>query len=123
MKPLISRESEARYSTGLREFLKYRQLDLAEATGGVVGGRIIKAAGKMSDYRGTGKHRHDLGLQFVYVVRGWVEFEFDSGIERLERGDFMIIPPNLPHEQVGYADNVELFEVTAPAEFPTVDVP
>jgi hypothetical protein len=59
----------------------------------------------------------------VYVLRGWVEFEYDDiGVVRLEAGASDYQPPRIRHREVRHSEDLEMLEVTAPAEFATAQV-
>jgi quercetin dioxygenase-like cupin family protein len=71
-------------------------------------------------------HTHALEFQFVYVLKGWVEFEYeDIGLVRLEAGSTVYQPPLVKHREVRHSEDVEMLEITSPAEFVTkmVDAP
>ena len=67
---------------------------------------------------------HELDFQFVYVLKGWVEFEYeDLGFVRLEAGSSVYQPSRVRHREVRHSADVEMLEVTSPAEFVTRTVP
>ncbi len=112
---LDTREFE---SDGLRSFFEYRELGVKEATGGRVGAHVIRA--KPGRHGGTGWHTHDLEVQLVYVLKGWVEFAYEGvGEVRLEAGAFVHQPPGIRHVEIDHSDDVEILEITLPAEFET----
>ncbi|MHA1530226.1 MAG: cupin domain-containing protein [Alphaproteobacteria bacterium] len=104
---------------GLRAFFEYRQLGIAEATQGKFGAHVIRAVpGRYSEARW---HTHDLDFQMVYVTRGWVVFEYDGqGEVILRAGSCALQPPGIRHREVTHSDDLELIEITSPAEFETV---
>ncbi|MEL6618614.1 MAG: cupin domain-containing protein [Pseudomonadota bacterium] len=103
---------------GLRAFFEYRQLGIAEATAGKYGAHVIRAVPGMESPGGW--HSHDLDFQMVYVTRGWVVFEYEGqGEHVLRAGSCVLQPPGIVHREVRHSDDLELIEVTAPAEFPT----
>jgi mannose-6-phosphate isomerase-like protein (cupin superfamily) len=56
----------------------------------------------------------------VWVVRGWVRFEYeDIGEVTLLPGTSVLQPPRVKHREIAHSDDLELVEITAPAEFPT----
>ncbi|MBT6431261.1 MAG: cupin domain-containing protein, partial [Rhodospirillaceae bacterium] len=58
--------------------------------------------------------------QFVYMLRGWVELQFAGGrVERLTAGDSMYIPGDTPHNEIATSDELELLEVSIPADMGT----
>ena len=71
----------------------------------------------------TGWHYHVCELQFVYVIKGWVDLEFEGGRqERLGAGDVMAIPSGTIHNELAVSADFEAIEVVAPAEMATVAV-
>ena len=106
---------------GLRAFFEYRQLGIAEATQGKFGAHVIRAVpGRHSEAKW---HTHDLDFQMVYVTRGWVVFEYESqGEVTLRAGSCVLQPPGIRHREVTHSDDLELIEITSPAEFATENV-
>ena len=119
---VVRHHEESGFDAGLRAFFAYRDLGLGEATGGQFGANVIRAVpgeGPKPDW-----HTHALGFQMVYVLRGWVEFEYeDIGSVRLEPGSSVLQPPGLRHREVAHSDDLEMLEVTSPAEFVTAVAP
>ncbi|MDO9502917.1 cupin domain-containing protein [Falsiroseomonas sp.] len=120
----ISRAEGAHFETGLRSFFAYRDLGVRAATGGAFGAHVIRAV------PGTGAapqwHTHELGFQLVYVLRGWVTFTYeDIGQVTFRPGDSVLQPPLVRHVEVAHSEDLELLEITSPADFPTrtVDPP
>ena len=71
---------------GRREFFKYRDLGVADASAGVMRAQVMMASQGMS--RPTGWHYHECDGQFVYVLKGWVDLEFEDGRTiRIDEGD------------------------------------
>jgi len=108
------------HSEGLRDFFEYRDLGMAGATGGRFGAHVIRAK------PGTGArphwHQHGLDFQMVYVTRGWVIFEYEGvGEVRLEAGACVHQPPGIRHREVEHSEDLELIEITAPAEFSSTE--
>jgi quercetin dioxygenase-like cupin family protein len=114
----VSRAEDAAFEQGLRAFFAYRDLGVRAATGGAFGAHVIRAV------PGTGAkprwHAHELGFQLVYVLRGWVTFEYeDIGEVTFRPGDSVLQPPLVRHREVAHSDDLELLEITSPAEFVT----
>ena len=106
-------------SEGLRAFFEYRDLGVKAATGGRVGAHVIRAK-PGAGHGGTGWHRHALDVQLVYVLKGWVRFDYDGvGEVLLEAGAFVHQPPGIRHVEIAHSDDVEILEITLPAEFAT----
>jgi quercetin dioxygenase-like cupin family protein len=109
------------FEQGLRAFFAYRDLGIAGATGGKVGAHVIRAV--PGEHAVPQWHTHDLEFQFVYVLKGWVEFEYeDVGFVRLEAGSTVYQPPMVKHREIRHSEDVEILEITSPAEFVTAVV-
>ena len=71
---------------GRRDFFTYRDLAVKDASGGQMRAQLTKAKTGMT--QPTGWHYHLCDNQFVYVLNGWVELEFETGeMLRLGAGD------------------------------------
>lgn len=105
-------------SEGLRAFFEYRDLGIKTATGGRFGAHVIRA--RPGTKAAPQWHRHSLEFQMVYVTKGWVEFEYEGvGEVRLEAGSCVHQPPGIRHRELAHSDDMELIEITLPAEFET----
>jgi len=112
---------DAHFERGLRAFFEYRDLGIRQATEGRVVAHVIRAAGG-TEFSGQ-PHLHDTQFQLVYVLKGWIEFEYEGqGIVRLVAGDSVHQPPGIRHRELGHSDDVELLEVVMPADFTTETV-
>jgi mannose-6-phosphate isomerase-like protein (cupin superfamily) len=115
---VVTHADGANWNTGLRAFFAYRDLGVANATGGRVGAHLIRARDAMSEP--SERHHHTLDFQLVYVLRGWVEFEYDGvGRVRLEPGSCVVQPPGISHTEMAHSADLEMLELTLPAEFAT----
>jgi quercetin dioxygenase-like cupin family protein len=116
----VSHARDTDWDAGLRAFFAYRDLGVATATGGRVGAHVIRARGAAD--AGGERHHHELDFQFAYVLRGWVEFEYEGvGRVRLEPGSCVVQPPGIRHAELSHSADLEMLELTMPAEFPTHD--
>ena len=78
-KIVLSRLNDTQWTQkGLRPFLEYRDLGLAEATEGRVGGTIGRAIKKFEPGGGAKRHYHDTSFHFIFVMRGWFRTEFEG---------------------------------------------
>jgi quercetin dioxygenase-like cupin family protein len=117
----ISRKSSPVYKEGRRVFFKYRDLGVAEATGGTMRAQVMEAITGMTEP--TGWHVHHCQAQFVYVIKGWVDLEFEDGTRtRLEAGDSVMIPGEMKHNEFGTSDDVEILELSIPGPMGTTPV-
>jgi uncharacterized cupin superfamily protein len=81
----IRHDHATAFETGLRAFFAYRDLGIRDASGGRIGAHVIRAV--PGTHPQPQWHAHALEFQMVYVLRGWVEFEYeDVGRVRLEAG-------------------------------------
>jgi mannose-6-phosphate isomerase-like protein (cupin superfamily) len=119
MKLAVTRKSEPNFIKGRRDFFKYRELGVTDATGGKMRAQITSASQGLS--RPTGWHYHACEAQFVYMLDGWLELEFENGEKcRLEAGDSVMIPGGMKHNETRTSDKMELLEISLPAEMGTV---
>ena len=118
MKLALASTKEPRFVPGRRDFFRYRDLGVTEATGGKMRAQVTTAITAMT--RETGWHYHTCDMQFVYALKGWVDLEFPGGRKvRLEAGDSVMIPGGLPHQETRTSDDFEILEISVPAEMGT----
>ena len=104
---------------GRREFFRYRDLLVMQATGGRMRAQVMSASQGMS--RPTGWHYHVCEAQFVYGLKGWVDLEFEDGRKlRLNAGESLLIPGGMKHNETATSDEFELLEISIPGEMGTV---
>jgi quercetin dioxygenase-like cupin family protein len=106
------------FDRGLRSFFEYRDLGIRAATDGRVVAHVIRAApdaGFSSE-----PHVHKTTFQLIYILRGWIEFEYeDQGTVRLETGSCAYQPPEIRHREIGHSDDLEMLEIGMPGDFST----
>ena len=69
----------------------------------------------------TGWHYHECDGQFLYILNGWIDMEFETGDEiHLARGDSIFIPGGMRHNEIATSDDMELLEVSMPGAMDTV---
>ena len=118
---VVSHAEGARFERGLRSFFEYRDLGIRQATEGRVVAHVIRAAAG-SEFSSQ-PHWHDTTFQLVYVLKGWVEFEYEGqGRVRLEAGSCVHQPPAIRHREIGHSADLELLEIVMPADFKTAEV-
>jgi len=108
---------------GLRDFFLYRDLGIAEATGGQVICHLVKANAEMPPQDGTGWHRHDCEFQIVIMVKGWARFMYEDKPTLVQAGDVVHQRPGIVHYLYDYSPDMEYLEIVSPADFKTVDMP
>jgi len=112
---------DAKFERGLRSFFEYRDLGIKEATDGRVDAHLIRAA--EGNAFSSQPHLHRTTFQLVYVMKGWIEFEYEGhGVVRLEAGSCVHQPPAIRHRELGHSDDIEMLEVILPADFVTEEV-
>lgn len=104
---------------GRRDFFVYRDLGVMAASGGKLRAQTMTALKEMA--RPTGWHYHTCDGQFVYVLRGWVDLEFETG-EKLRIGadESLFIPGGLRHNETATSEDLEILELSVPGEMGTV---
>jgi quercetin dioxygenase-like cupin family protein len=117
----VSHAGDAVFERGLRAFFEYRDLGIRDATGGAVVAHVIRAV-PGAEFVGK-PHLHRTGFQMVYVLKGWIEFEYEGqGVVRLVAGSCVYQPPGIRHREIGHSDDVEMLEIVMPADFATEEV-
>src|SRR4029450_14110228 len=113
----ISHARDARFERGLRSFFEYRDLGIRQATDGRVEAHVIRAV-PGATFAGL-PHRHGAEFQFVYVLKGWIEFEYEGqGVVRLEAGSAGYQPPMIRHRERRHGEDGEMLEIVMPGDFP-----
>lgn len=114
----VARKSDPNYVKGRREFFKYIDLGVTEASQGRMRVQRTTATAGLSEP--TGWHVHKCEGQFVYMLDGWLELQFADGETlRLEEGDSVYIPGYAPHNEIRTSDSFELLEFSVPADMGT----
>jgi quercetin dioxygenase-like cupin family protein len=115
----LALRDKAQFVPGRRAFFKYRELGVTEATKGKMRAQVTSAERGLSEP--TGWHYHTCDMQFVYLLKGWVDLEFEDGTKvRCKEGDSVMIPGGMRHQEVATSDTMELLELSLPAEMGTV---
>ena len=103
---------------GLRNYFEYRDLGIERATRGKVIAHVIRARPGNAPHGEW--HAHDCNVQFVYVLKGWVLFEYEGvGRVMMKAGSCFYQPPNIRHREIRHSDDIEMLEIVAPARFRT----
>ena len=67
------------------------------------------------------RHAHTQQDEFVYVLEGWVDLEFEDGQKlRIQQGESLYIPGGLRHNETAASRDLELLEISVPADMGTV---
>ena len=118
---VASHAADAVFERGLRSFFEYRDLGIRPATEGRVAAHVIRAAAGTEF--SSQPHRHKTQFQLVYVLKGWIEFEYEGqGVVRLEAGSCVHQPPEIRHRELGHSEDIEMLEIVLPGGFVTEEV-
>jgi mannose-6-phosphate isomerase-like protein (cupin superfamily) len=114
----ISHRTTSKFKGGLRGYFEYRDLGIKRATRGKVVAHVIRARPKQAPH---GKwHKHGCAIQFVYVLKGWADFEYEGvGKVRVRAGTCFYQPPNIRHRELRHSKDLEMLEVVSPGKFVT----
>ncbi len=104
---------------GRRDFFVYRDLGVTEASLGKLRAQTVTAVRGMTEP--TGWHYHVCEGQFVYGLKGWVDLEFETGEKiRVGQGESLFIPGGMRHNETAASDDLEILELSVPADMGTV---
>ena len=112
---------KSNFTGGLRAFFDYRDLGVDDATQGKFSANVIRAVpGRHGE---PAWHIHHLDFQMIYILQGWVTFEYEGqGEVTFRPGSAALQPPGIRHREIKHSDDLELIEITSPAEFKTESV-
>jgi len=117
---------DAVYESGLRGFMEYRDLGIASATQGRFRAHVIrvkKDSAGHHELHTTGLHQHKCDFQMFYILNGWIKFVYEGEGERtFGKGDCVLQPPAIVHNELDCSDDLELLEIYSPAVHETVVV-
>jgi mannose-6-phosphate isomerase-like protein (cupin superfamily) len=107
-------------ASGRRTFVQYRDVGVTDS----MQGRASASVARLPDgnHQQTGWHYHTCDIIF-YILKGWLEVEFeDLGFVHLDAGAVVTIPTGRIHNELRASPDMEVFEVTFPAEVGTISV-
>jgi quercetin dioxygenase-like cupin family protein len=112
---------KSNFTGGLRAFFEYRNLGVDDATQAKYSANVIRAVpGRHTE---PAWHIHHLDFQMIYILQGWVTFEYEGqGQVTFRPGSAALQPPGIQHREIEHSDDLELIEITSPAEFKTESV-
>lgn len=119
---------DAVYQQGLRDFLEYRDLGIADATHGKFRAHVIRVKeedkGTDHDMHTTGAHQHMVDFQMFYVLKGWIKFLYEDqpGEKTFTAGDCVLQPAAIKHNEIACSDDLEILEIYSPAVHETHSV-
>jgi mannose-6-phosphate isomerase-like protein (cupin superfamily) len=114
----VSHEKDAKWERGLRAFFDYRDLGIKEATAGRIVAHVIRSIPGVHAI--PHRHHHNVEFQMVYVLKGWIRFDYDGvGEVTLTAGSCVQQPPAIRHTELAHSEDLELLEVAMPGNFQT----
>ena len=119
----VSHLRDQDFATGLRRYAQYRDLGLAKATHGMVQAHVIRFVPPCNPDEVSKLHLHDVHLQMIYVLKGWIKTELEgTGAHVMRAGSCWLQPPRIRHKVLDYSDDCEVLEIVLPADFETVEL-
>jgi len=109
-------------TNGLRSYAKYRDLGMSKATNGLLQAHVIRLLPPCDPKVVSKRHYHDVDLQIIYVLKGWIKGEYDGQVVTMREGAAWLQPPRIKHTVLDYSDDCELLEIIVPADFKTVEL-
>ena len=108
---------------GLRSYAQYRDLGMSKATNGLLQAHVIRLIPPCDPAVVSKRHYHDVHVQMIYVLKGWIRSEFEGqGEVTMRAGAAWLQPPRIKHTVLDYSGDCELLEIILPAEFETVEL-
>jgi len=118
-----SHHREEDFEEGLRSYAKYRDLGMSRATNGMVQAHVVRFVPPCRPEVVSKRHYHEVDLQMVYVLKGWIKTEFEGqGAMVMRAGSCWLQPPRIEHAVLDYSDDCEVLEIVLPADFKTVEL-
>ena len=112
-------KANTKFVPGRRDWLRYLDTGIADASGGRMRATLSAASGAMVTE--TGWHYHTCEMQVGYITKGWIDLQYEDGTEiRLEAGDVMFVPGGVKHNELRTSDDIAGIEITVPADMGTV---
>jgi Cupin domain len=115
------REEDFR-ADGLRTYARYRDLGMSKATNGLLQAHVIRLIPPCDPKVVSKRHYHDVDVQMIYVLNGWIKGEYDGQVVTMRQGGAWLQPPKIKHTVLDYSDDCELLEIVLPADFKTVEL-
>jgi quercetin dioxygenase-like cupin family protein len=118
----VSHAATSKFKEGLRSYAKYRDLGMSKATGGLLQAHVIKMVPPCKPEIVSRRHFHDVEVQMIYVLKGWIRSEFEGKEHTFRQGSAWLQPPRIRHTVLDYSEDCEMLEIILPAEFETVEL-
>jgi uncharacterized RmlC-like cupin family protein len=119
----VSHLQEADFKAdGLRAYALYRDLGIAAASSGRCQAHVIRFVPPCTD-EVRKRHVHEVELQLVYVLQGWIKNEFEGhGEQMMSAGSCWLQPAGIRHTVLDYSPDCEVLEIIVPADFKTEEL-
>jgi len=118
---VVSHLKPSDFKTGLRSYAKYRDLGIAEATGGAVQAHVIRLLGPCDPKVVAIPHYHGVQFQMIYLLKVWMLCEDEGqGKIKMKAGSCWLQPNGIRHTVLDYSDDCEMVEIILPGNFDTV---
>lgn len=114
---VVQKFSDHAWGTG-RAGMQYRDLIPNRHGGRYIASHIrIATGGPVADY----VHHHHVRFQMVYCYKGWVKVVYEDQGQPfvMHAGDCVLQPPHIRHRVLECSDQMEVIEITCPAEHET----
>jgi hypothetical protein len=106
---------------GPRPHVVKRDLGMIEATNGMVEAIVARRPRAYEPGGTSPRHFHDVKLQIVYVLKGWVKLEFDGvGEQVMHEGSCWLQPAGIKHTVLEYSEGHEVLEIIIPGHYDTI---
>jgi len=118
---VVSHLKPSDFKKGFRSYAKYRDLGIAEATGGAVQAHVIRLLGPCDPKVVAIPHYHGVQFQMIYLLKGWMVGEYEGqGKIKMKAGSCWLQPNGIRHTVLDYSDDCEMVEIILPGNFDTV---
>jgi hypothetical protein len=106
---------------GRRDWVDYRDLGVEEASRGRLSTHLLSLRSGMTEP--TGWHIHPCEFQWVYMLDGWMDVQFEDGTSpRVEAGSVLFIPGGWGHNEMRTSDTARGIEIFMPPHPGTVQI-
>jgi len=79
---------------GLRNYARYRDLGMGKATKGLLQAHVIRLVPPCDPAVVSKRHFHEVDIQMIYVLKGWIKSEFEGqGEVTMREGAAWLQPP------------------------------
>src|SRR6188474_850235 len=82
---------------GLRTYAQYRDLGMSKATNGLLQAHVIRMVPPCDPKVVSKRHYHDVDVQMIYVLKGWMKGEYDGQVVTMREGTAWLQPPKIKH--------------------------